>query len=86
MRQTVTRSSGAQVVLGAVAFGNPNERTRDHPLSSDTACENLLRSFADHGGTELDTSRVYQNGNCEAVLGRIPTAGTLRIATICKLL
>jgi aflatoxin B1 aldehyde reductase len=78
---TVTRSSAAQIVLGAVAFGKPSETTRDHPLATDAACEDLLRAFADHGGTELDTARVYQNGNCEAVLGRIPTATSLRIAT-----
>ena len=81
MTQTVTRSSAAPIVLGAVAFGKPSERTRDHPLSSDAACEDLLRAFAEYGGMELDTARVYQNGNCEEVLGRIPTAGTLRIAT-----
>ena len=81
MTQTVTRSSAAPIVLGAVAFGKPNERTRDHPLATDDACESLLRSFAAHGGAELDTARVYQNGNCEEVLGRIPTAKTIRIAT-----
>lgn len=81
MTQTVTRSSAAPIVLGAVAFGKPNERTRDHPLATDDACESLLRSFTAHGGTELDTARVYQNGNCEEVLGRIPTAKTIRIAT-----
>lgn len=81
MTQTVTRSSAAPIVLGAVAFGKPNERTRDHPLSTDAACEDLLRAFTNHGGTELDTARVYQNGNCEEVLGRIPTAKKIRIAT-----
>ena len=81
MTNTVTRSSAAPVVLGAVAFGKPKETTRDHPLSTDAACEDLLRAFVDHGGRELDTARVYQNGNCERVLGRIPTAQKLRIAT-----
>ena len=47
----------------------------------DALCEALLRAFVEQGGTELDTARVYQNGNCEAVLGRIPTAKQLRIAT-----
>jgi aflatoxin B1 aldehyde reductase len=81
MTQTVTRPLGAPVVLGAVAFGKPSEHTRDHPLATDTACEELLQAFTEQGGTELDTARVYQNGNCEEVLGRIPTAKTLRIAT-----
>ena len=81
MTQTVTRSSAAPIVLGAVAFGKPKETTRDHPLSSDALCEDLLQAFVEHGGSELDTARVYQNGNCEAVLGRIPTAKKLRIAT-----
>jgi len=81
MIQTVTRSRPAQIVLGAVAFGKPKETTRDHPLSTDAACEKLLDAFAAHGGTELDTARVYQNGNCEEVLGRVPAAKTLRIAT-----
>ncbi len=81
MSQTVTRSSAAPIVLGAVAFGKPKETTRDHPLSTDALCEALLRAFVEQGGSELDTARVYQNGNCEAVLGRIPTAKRLRIAT-----
>ena len=81
MNQTVTRSSAAPIVLGAVAFGKPKETTRDHPLSTDSLCEALLCAFVEQGGTELDTARVYQNGNCEAVLGRIPTAKRLRIAT-----
>jgi aflatoxin B1 aldehyde reductase len=81
MTALITRSVAAPVVLGAVAFGKPNERTRDHPLSADSACENLLSAFAEHGGVEIDTARVYQNGNCEAVLGRIASAKSLRIAT-----
>ena len=81
MAETITRSKGAPIVLGAVAFGKPHERTRDHPLASDAACEALLKAFAGYGGEELDTARVYQNGNCEAVLGRIASAKKLRIAT-----
>ena len=81
MTQTATRTSAAPIVLGAVAFGKPKETTRDHPLSSDALCEDLLQAFVEHGGSELDTARVYQNGNCEAVLGRIATAKKLRIAT-----
>ena len=78
---TVTREEGAPIVLGAVAFGKPKPTTRDHPLASDDACEELLAAFVAHGGEELDTARVYQNGNCEAVLGRIPSAKKIRIAT-----
>ena len=81
MTETHTRTNGAPIVLGAVAFGKPKETTRDHPLSTDALCEDLLSAFVDHGGAELDTSRVYQNGNCERVLGRIPSAQSLRIAT-----
>eukprot|EP01047_Picozoa_sp_COSAG01_P022508 COSAG01_NODE_1338_length_10666_cov_79.971231_10_plen_284_part_00 len=73
--------AGAQIVLGAVAFGKPKPTTRDHPLSSDEACSELLTAFAAHGGRELDTARIYQNGNCEAMLGRLPSARQLRIAT-----
>lgn len=79
--EIVTRSQPAPIVLGAVAFGKPKPTTRDHPLSSDEACDALLGHFAARGGEELDTARVYQNGNCEAVLGRIPNARNLRIAT-----
>lgn len=79
--EIITRQKAAQIVLGAVAFGKPKPTTRDHPLSSDEACEALMHAFAEHGGAELDTSRVYQNGHCEEVLGRIPSAVNIRIAT-----
>ena len=69
------------MVLGAVALGKPKPDTRDHPLSSDDACNELLRRFAALGGEELDTSRVYQNGNCEAVIGRVPAGRAIRIGT-----
>lgn len=81
MATTVTRAQGAAVVLGAVAFGKPKESTRDHPLASDDACNTLLAAFAARGGEELDTSRVYQNGNCEAVIGRVPAGHAVRIGT-----
>ena len=75
------RSSPAPVVLGAVAFGKPKPTTRDHPLSSDESCNELLQKFADLGGTELDTSRVYQDGNCEAVIGRVRAGNAMTIGT-----
>lgn len=78
---THTRSKAAPVVLGAVAFGKPKPTTRDHPLAADEDCNALLESFAAHGGEQIDTARVYQNGNCEAVLGRITGAKSLRIDT-----
>ena len=81
MTDLVRRTEAAPVVLGAVAFGKPKETTRDHPLSSDEACDALLRSFRDLGGEELDTSRVYQNGNCEAMIGRVPAGAALRVGT-----
>lgn len=81
MSGLVTRAVAAPVVLGAVAFGKPKETTRDHPLSRDESCNELLRAFADRGGEELDTSRVYQNGNCEAVIGRVPAGQTIRVGT-----
>jgi aflatoxin B1 aldehyde reductase len=81
MTDSEKRTTAAPVVLGAVAFGKPSEHTRDHPLATDAACEDLLQAFANHGGEELDTSRVYQNGNCEEVLGRIPTGIKLRVDT-----
>ena len=77
----MTRKDAASVVLGAVAFGKPKATTRDHPLATDAACEDLLQAFVSHGGMELDTARVYQNGNSEEVLGRSASAKTLRIAT-----
>jgi aflatoxin B1 aldehyde reductase len=79
--ELLTRSEAAPVVLGAVAFGKPKETTRDHPLSSDASCDDLLRAFSTLGGQELDTSRVYQNGNCEAVIGRVPAAQNIRVGT-----
>lgn len=81
MNDVDTKSYGASVVLGAVAFGKPKETTRDHPLASDDNCESLLAAFADHGGEELDTSRIYQNGNCESVIGRVPSGSKMRIGT-----
>ena len=81
MAQLVTRAKAAPVVLGAVAFGKPKPTTRDHPLSSDDACNDLIQAFTDHGGEELDTSRVYQDGNCEAVIGRVPAGTGVRIGT-----
>jgi len=71
----------APIVLGAVAFGKPKPTTRDHPLSSDQACDELLTTFREHGGEELDTARVYQNGNCEEVIGRVPGGEALRVDT-----
>jgi len=79
--ELITRETAAPVVLGAVAFGKPKPTTRDHPLSSDEACDDLLRAFAAGGGEELDTSRVYQNGNCEAVIGRIAAGRNIRVGT-----
>ena len=32
-------------------------------------------------GEELDTSWVYQDGNCEAVIGRVPAGQSLRVGT-----
>ena len=80
-QNTVTHSKPAPIVLGAVAFGKPKPTTRDHPLSSDESCDNLLKLFYERGGRELDTARVYQNGNCEGVLGRLDIAKKIRIAT-----
>ena len=74
-------SAGAPIVLGAVAFGKPKPTTKDHPLSTDEAVDALLRAFAAHGGAELDTARVYQDGKCEEVLGRLSIARSLKIAT-----
>ncbi len=81
MNDIVVRPKAAPVVLGAVAFGKPKPTTRDHPLSSDEACNDLLSAFSGFGGEELDTSRVYQNGNCEGVIGRIPAAREIRVGT-----
>ena len=78
--QTITRrAQPAPIVLGAVAFGKPKPTTRDHPLSSDESCENLLNLFYERGGRELDTARVYQNGNCEGVLGRLEISKQIKI-------
>ena len=80
--QTITRrAQAAPIVLGAVAFGKPKPTTRDHPLSSDESCDNLLKLFYGRGGRELDTARVYQNGNCEGVLGRLEISKQIKIAT-----
>ena len=81
MANVETEKEGARVVLGAVAFGKPKETTRDHPLSSDASCDALLTAFGEQGGEELDTSRIYQNGNCEAVIGRVPAGAQMRIGT-----
>ena len=49
--QTITRrAQAAPIVLGAVAFGKPKPTTRDHPLSSDESCDNLLKLFYERGG------------------------------------
>ncbi len=81
MTEIVTRQQAAPIVLGAVAFGKPKATTRDHPLASDEACDAVLRRFAELGGQEVDTSRVYQDGNCEAVIGRVPAGRALRVGT-----
>lgn len=75
-------TAGAEtIVLGCVSLGKPSPKTADHPLASDAACEELLAEFLRLGGQEVDTSRVYQNGQCEAVIGRCPSGKQLRIAT-----
>lgn len=81
MSDPITRTEAAPVVLGAVAFGKPKPTTREHPLASDEACNDVLAAFAALGGQEVDTSRVYQNGNCEAVIGRSPAGKALRVGT-----
>ncbi len=81
MSDVIRREVAAPVVLGAVAFGKPKPTTRDHPLSSDESCDDLLAAFQAAGGEELDTSRVYQNGNCEAVIGRVPAGRSIRVGT-----
>ena len=81
MITVVTRPMAAPVVLGAVAFGKPKPTTRDHPLSGDESCNELLTAFHTAGGRELDTSRVYQNGNCEEVIGRVPAGAAIRVDT-----
>ena len=77
----IIREIPAQIVLGAVAFGKPKPTTRDHPLASDEACHDLIEHFYTRGGRELDTARVYQNGNCEAMLGRLGASKKIKIAT-----
>ncbi|WP_428120478.1 aldo/keto reductase [Candidatus Poriferisodalis sp.] len=81
MADLVTRTQAAPVVLGAIAFGKPSETTRDHPLAADDSCSDLLRAFAALGGEELDTSRMYQNGNSEAVIGRLLAGAGIRVGT-----
>ncbi len=81
MTDRIIRTQAAPVVLGAVAFGKPRPTTREHPLASDDSCEAVLAAFAAAGGRELDTSRVYQDGNCESVIGRCPSATALRVGT-----
>lgn len=71
----------APIVLGAVAFGKPKPTTREHPLSSDDACNDLLQEFHDLGGREVDTARVYQNGNCEEVIGRVSSGQSMLVGT-----
>lgn len=78
-KRPVTRTVRAPIVLGAVAFGKPKPTTRDHPLSSDEACDKLVAAFCDAGGEEVDTARVYQNGHCEEVIGRIASGSRLRV-------
>ena len=77
----IIREIPAQMILGAVAFGKPKPTTRDHPLASDEACHDLIEHFYTRGGRELDTARVYQNGNCEAMLGRLGASKKIKIAT-----
>ena len=55
----VRRTKPAPIVLGAVAFGKPKPTTRDHPLSSDESCNELLKLFYQRGGREQDTSLLY---------------------------
>ena len=81
MAELVTRAQAAPVVLGAIAFGKPKPTTRDHPLASDESCDALLRAFADFGGEELDTARLYQNGHSEAVIGRVAAGAEFRVGT-----
>lgn len=79
--EVLTRTTAAPVVLGAVAFGKPKPTTRDHPLSGDESCNELLGAFHADGGRELDTSRVYQNGNCEEVIGRVAAGAAIKVGT-----
>ena len=66
-RIPLSRDTGPNC-FGCGSIRKPKPTTRDHPLASDEACHDLIEHFYKRGGRELDTARVYQNGNCEAML------------------
>ena len=51
-----------KLILGTMTFG-------ESVFSPDVA--NLINTFLDKGGEELDTAYVYNEGNCERLLGEV---------------
>lgn len=54
--------AGIKLVLGTMTFG-------ESVFSSDV--ETFVNTFLDAGYEELDTAYVYNDGNCERLLGEV---------------
>lgn len=54
--------SNVKLILGTMTFG-------ESVFSPDV--EQFIQTFLDHGGTELDTAYVYNEGSCERLIGEV---------------
>lgn len=78
----ITASNIPRVILGTMTFGLENTSTESSVIrvrGVDNVAPFLTTLYA-HGHIELDTARVYGNGDTETVLSQLPTAH-LKIST-----
>ncbi|KAG0060768.1 hypothetical protein BGZ89_011976 [Linnemannia elongata] len=79
---STTTANIPRVILGTMTFGLENTNA-DTSVVRIRGVENVapfLTTFHAHGHIEIDTARIYCNGDTETVLSQLPTAH-LKIAT-----
>ncbi|TPX34062.1 hypothetical protein SmJEL517_g03235 [Synchytrium microbalum] len=69
--------STPQIVFGTMTFGTGVGGR----ISDLGTVQKVLDVFSSHGGTELDTARVYCQGNTEEVLGQLQVQKKYKLAT-----
>jgi aflatoxin B1 aldehyde reductase len=77
-----TPTDTPRIILGTMTFGleSTDARTSAVRVRGVDAVAPFLTTFNAHGHTEVDTARIYSNGDTETVLSQLPTAH-LKVAT-----
>lgn len=79
---TTTPVNTPRIILGTMTFGleSTDATTTAVRVRGLDAVAPFLTTFHAHGHVEVDTARIYSNGDTEIVLSQLPTAH-LKIAT-----